>query len=313
MVRYSFLLAAIMMASSATAGECPAEAVPIQIIEGVGYDSFPNHDFILTLEDGTVKDVSHNGGRNNEFAFSAFKNANPHFSYFVKTVTKHVADRLGKENLCINNHDSRKRSLLQFVNWRLFIGREKLLTSVPSIDRIDNNLSGSCRVVSPWIDIVIGRSPVPWVRGVVRWNQRQLLADQAILDGASNVPPGVAKPLADRELYRVTFEYMDADIDHTPAAAKLKPLDVRVPADLLWLFRLAVQTTRWPFDTTAMNELDKSMAIVMEKGSKSYTALTMALIDRCLASEGENLHYSSILDAADLISLKQYKIDTPVR
>jgi len=309
MVRYSFLLAAIMMASSATAGECPAEAVPIQIIEGVGYDSFPNHDFILTLEDGTVKDVSHNGGRNNEFAFSAFKNANPHFSYFVKTVTKHVADRLGKENLCINNHDSRKRSLLQFVNWRLFIGREKLLTSVPSIDRIDNNLSGSCRVVSPWIDIVIGRSPVPWVRGVVRWNQRQLLADQAILDGASNVPPGVAMPLTQREFFHFAFEYADSEIDHVPATAKLKPIAARVPADLMWLFRRAVQTTRWPFDSEAMVTMRKAT----EKSTEKYTALTIALIDRCFASDGEELHYSSILDAADLISLKQYKIDTPFR
>ena len=52
------------------------------------------------------------------------------------------------------------------------------------------------------------------------------------------------------------------------------------------------------------------MDTAIEKGAERYTKLVIALIDRCLASGEVDVHYSSILDVSDLISLEQYKIDT---
>jgi len=303
MFRYYLLLAVLLVSCRATAGECPADAVPIQIIAGEKSD---DKDIIVTFNDGTKENVSALIREDAANVLSAFTHSDPSFSYFVETVTQHVAGRLGKDNLCTDNPDSTRRSSLRFVNWPITIGEVNPLALISIPDR---KHSASCRIVSPWIDFSFGRSPVPWVQGVVRWNQRQLLADQAILDGASNVPQGVAIPLTQREFFHFAFEYADSEIDHVPATAKLKPIAARVPADLMWLFRRAVQTTRWPFDSEAMVTMRKAT----EKSTEKYTALTIALIDRCFASDGEELHYSSILDVADLISLKQYKIDTPLR
>jgi hypothetical protein len=50
--------------------------------------------------------------------------------------------------------------------------------------------------------------------------------------------------------------------------------------------------------------------MAVSASAASYTKLILALIDRCLASNnGVNFQYKSILDVADLIPPKQYKID----
>jgi len=174
---------------------------------------------------------------------------------------------------------------------------------VPSLDV---RPSGGCRISSPWIDLAFERRPVPWIRGIVRWNQRQLLADQAVLAGARNVPPGVAMPLRGSEYSHFAHEYESSEIPPQPAA---KSIEERVPPDLLWLFRRAWQSTRGPFE----GYVNASMRKATEKGAEGYTKLVIALIDRCFASDGADIHYNSILDTADLISLEQYKIDTPIR
>ena len=81
----------------------------------------------------------------------------------------------------------------------------------------------------------------------------------------------------------------------------------RIPADLLWLFRHSWQSTRGgPFTGEALSAMDKAR----KKSVEPYTKLVIALIDRCLTSEGATLHYSNILDVAGLIPLDQYKIDS---
>jgi len=302
MLRYYILLAVLLVSGRATAGECPADAVPIQIITGRWLD---DKDVIVTLEDGTQKNVSARIRGDAVNVLSAFTHSDPSFSYFVKTVTQHVAGRLGKDNLCTDNPDSTKHSRLRFVNWPLTIGEVNPLALISIPDR---KLPASCRIVSPWIDFSFGRSPVPWVQGVVRWNERQLLADQAILAGARNVPSGVVMPLKFREFGHFELEYANSEImrEREPVAT---PIDAYIPEDLMWLFRRSWQSTRGPFGSFVAHSMD----IAIKKGIKNYTGLTIALIDRCLASDGEELHYSNILDAADLISLEQYKIDTPLR
>jgi len=224
----------------------------------------------------------------------------PHFRAFVTAVTEHVAARMTKENLCVDSTDSNKRSLLQFVNWPLanYYGDEPLV-SVPPLDA---RPSSGCRISSPWIDLVFERKPILSIRAIVRWNDRQLLADQAVLAGARNVPPGVAMPLKRSEYAHFLTEYANSEIRGEPAA---KPIEERIPPDMLWLFRHSWQSTRGGGFGPSLREAKK-------KGADGYTKLVNALIDRCFDSDGAALHYSTILDAADLVPL-EYKIDTLTR
>lgn len=116
----------------------------------------------------------------------------PAFNTFVATVTEHIATKLAQEKLCLNSTESKERSLVQFVH--MHIANPAANPSLPPAGS-----SGVCRITSPWIDIAIERELVPSVRAIVRFNERQLLADQAVMAGAQNVPPGVAMPLTSEE------------------------------------------------------------------------------------------------------------------
>lgn len=284
MLRFSLFLASVMAASTSTAGggsQCPVDTIPIQIVNEI------------------------RSGPETILSTAKTSDSNPHFSGFVTAVTEHVAARLARDKVCIDSANSKKRSLLQFVNWPLATSGNEPPAPVPSL--LDARPSDGCRISSPWIDLAFERRPVPWIRGVVRWNPRQLLADQAMLAGARNVSAGLAMPLKQSEfIHFAEGEYADSEIDHQPAA---KPIEERVPPDLLWLFRRAWQSTRGPFSGGARSAMNRAM----EKGAERYTELVIALIDRCFASNGADIHYNSILDIADLISLEQYKINTLIR
>lgn len=282
MLRLFLLMAGVMAVNTSTAGgvsSCPVDTVPIQIVSEEGRGS------VTTLSAAELSDSS------------------PQFRAFVKAVTEHVAARLARDKLCMASAESKQRSLLEFVNLPLIPRRDEPRAPAPSLDA---RPSVGCRISSPWLDLAVERKPLPSIRGVVRWNQRQLLADQAVLAGAQNVPPGVAKPLMNREVGHFVGEYMNSELLHEPA---VRPIEERVPPDLLWLLRRAWQSTRGPFLGYVSGALNKAT----EKGADGYTKLVIALIDRCLASDGAEIHYSSILDVADLIPLEQYKIDTPIR
>jgi hypothetical protein len=289
MFRFLLLVGSVMMTSTSMAGgvsQCSIDTVPIQITDDARRSDDARYGPVTTL--------------------SAVRISDPHFRAFVTTVTEHVAARLAKENLCLNSAESKERSLLQFVNW-------PLVTANPlaPIERLSMHPSSGCRITSPWIDIAIERKPVPWVRGIVRWNERQLLADQAALAGAQNVPLGVAKPLTRTEFESAAWDYGDyGDYDYSSSLPEpaVKLAKERTLPDLMWLFRRSSRT-RAPF----IGNASRSLNVAMEKGSEGYTKLVIALIDRCFASDGANLHYDSILDAADLIPLEQYKIETLAR
>jgi hypothetical protein len=288
MLRYFLLMVGMMAASTgAAAGDvvpCPGNTVPIEIsIPGVG-------DSVSSIE--------------------RMPSSLPHFRAFVTAVTEHVAARLDRDKLCINDnlntsHSQWERSLLQFVYWPLNI---HLDFNVPVLQDMGGQ-PVDCRISSPWIDLVVMRRPTPRVRGIFRWNERQLLADQAVLDGGrSNVPPSVAMPLKPSELDFFMDEY---DRSENPAA---KPIEERVPPDILWLFRRSLvpgRTSILPHSMRVYNSMRKAT----EKGAEGYTKLVIALVDRCFASSASgraNFHYTNILNAADLIPLEQYRIDMPI-
>jgi hypothetical protein len=302
---FRFLLAALALAavflpsrawaaSAGTAGDvssCSVDTVPIQVMT-------PGHS------SETMRSAAE------------ITNALPHFRAFVTAITEHVAARLDEDKLCIHGAEKMHsaewstRSWFQFLCWPLIMHRDYL---VPRMDSSGASSPPSCRITSPWIDLVLDRRPVPVIRGIVYWNERQLLADQAVLAGASNVPPGMAMPLKPDELGHFIGEYRRSEIHRRPTA---KPVEERVSPDILWLLRrtwpsTGGQTTPFPSPVIVRG----SMYRATEKGAEGYTKLVLALIDRCFASDGASLrlHYNGILDAADPILLEQYRIDTPLR
>lgn len=284
MLRFYLFVLGVMVASTSTAGDvsqCLVDTVPIQIVnEG----SSP----VTTLSAAKQaaffpREVGGGGG--------------PHFRAFVAAVTEHVAARLGKDKLCLDSAENKEGSLLQFMRWTIFRGNGPI-TPVTSLDARPSN---GCRITSPWIDLAIERKPVPWIRGIVRWNERQLLADQAVLAGAKNVPPGVAKPLTNSEFGAFMTEYTGWRYRGEQTA---KPIEERIPPDILWLLKHSPNGPM-PF----VGFVRKTMGGVREKGAEGYTKTVLALIDRCLASGGEEIRYHNILDVADTILFEQYKID----
>ena len=285
-LRFLLFLAGVMTASASAAenvSSCPGDTVPIQIMMP-GYGVSP------------IKRSA-----------AEIPNHLPHFQVFVTAVTEHVAARLVKDQLCMDSAESKARSLLQFEHWRYIMFREYI---VPEMDSSGASLFPSCRISSPWMDLIVDRSPVPLVRGIVYWNDRQLLADQAVLAGARHVPPGRAMPLSPSAEGHFRSEYRHPEIDR-------KPLEERVPPDILWLLRRV-----WP-DTGGRSTLVPdfvyvriAMHDVIQKGAAGYTQLVLTLIDRCFDSSASgrvDLHYDSILDIADPVLLDLYKIDTPRR
>ena len=164
--------------------------------------------------------------------------------------------------------------------------------------------SGVCRISSPWIDIAVEREPVPYVRAIVRYSDRQMIADQAVMAGVRNVPTGTAVPIhvSEMRVYRQVFLKSRPGMTTTPPP----PIEEIVPPDILWLFRNSHEVTRAPFGVAV------GMENAMAAGAKGYTNIVTALIDQCLASDGADIQYNNVLDVSDLISLEQYKIIAPL-
>ncbi|MDR1044125.1 MAG: hypothetical protein LBP33_03280 [Candidatus Adiutrix sp.] len=63
-----------------------------------------------------------------------------------------------------------------------------------------------------------------------------MLADQAVLAGARDVPPGVAMPLTADEYRRSISEYEHTELGvYVTSKPPEKPIEELVPPDFLWL------------------------------------------------------------------------------
>ena len=295
MLRFVIFLAGVMAVSTGSAegvSPCPVDSIPIQIVSG------DLNTTVTTLSDIVIPE-SPNPPMD--------KYLPPNFlKEFVVAVTEHATARLGGDKLCLDSVDSKKRSLLQFVVLPFALNNPLNLPQPLNVSP-----SNGCRISSPWIDLAIERKPIPWIRATVRWNFRQFLIDQAVLAEAKNVPPGVAQPLSTAEFSSAVQnfrKYGDHDYPSSLPEPAVKLAEERMPPDLLWAFRTAQQNKHPPIDFF----IYRPMYTAVGKSAEGYTKLVLALIDRCLASDGGNLHYNNIVDTADLISLEKYKIDMPI-
>jgi len=281
MIRLFLFFMAIVMVTGGTSmaenlSTCSVDTVPIQITYGT------MNNQVTTLSAAKII------------------NFPPSFPDFVTAITKHVAVKLAQENLCLDSAESQERSLLQFAPWPI------TANDPPPVPLLEKESSYACRISSPWIDLVVERGPIPSVRGIVRYSERQLLVDQAVLAEVRDVTPSVAMPLKQRDFEQYANEYTESKMSIEPEE---KPIEERVPPDLLWLFRRAWQGTLYFLGDAAYDFMRKAM----EANAENYTKLVIALFDLSLASAGEDIHYDSILEVADLISLEEYKIVKPIR
>lgn len=286
-----FVFMVIMMAIGGTsmaesASTCHVDTLPIQIMRGASPKP------VATL------------------STTNFSSGDSSFNTLVTDVTEHLVGRLAQENLCLTHDDSKARSLVQFAFLRVVVS-ENDSHIVPLLQPLEAPSSGVCRIYSPWIDIAIERHPVPYVRAIVRFSERQLLADQAVLAGARNVPLGVAMPLSPedfRQYKRAYLAYLDPELypyhPHRETTPLEKPIEELVPPDILWLLNHTPQSDMPPMETIAMMD-------AMKLGSEGYTKIVIALIDQCFASAGTDRHYNSILNVADLVPIEVYKIVMP--
>lgn len=286
-----FLLISVVAAGGTSMAEnvstCSVDMVPIQILD--------------TLWEGKVTTLSAVGS----------PSGIPSFNAFVSNVTEHIAAKLAQEKLCLNSAESKERSLVQFAFIHV-AASENDNHITPLLQPLEVQTSSVCRISSPWIDIAIERGPVPSVRAVVRFNERQLLADQALIAGASDVPSGVAMPLKAGDLTRYVSMYQHSKEYFLIGGKPLeKPIEELVPPDVLWLLSRTRFVDLPGSETIAMRD-------AMDWGAEGYTKIVITLIDQCFVSNSANIKHGSIQDMADLVPLELYKIvmpiiETPVR
>ena len=272
------LLVGLLLINSSAAGEisgCPKNDIPIQIINQT--TSGP----VTFISEADISDPS--------------PSISPHFRYFVTSITERIKTNLGKDNICVDTN----RSLISFVKWPLTVrpNDELLSPSLPQNKRV----ASGCRITSPWIELVIERGQFPLVQGIVRWNQRQLLADQANLDAGRDVIVGLASPLGSKEL-----AIFAEDFERSMTLEEQKNgIEDRIPPDIFWLFK---HTAKSGFESYYMN-VRGSVVSAQIINADDYTKLVLALIDRCMNSGEEVIEYKSIVDAHELIDVEQYKIE----
>ena len=284
MFRFLLFLGGVMMAGTSMAesvSKCPVDSVPIQLASHG--EVFPETTLSAAKLSGFAR-----------LPIGDY----PYFPAFVTTVTEHIVAKLAEDKLCLSSAKSKEHSNLQFVHWLFFSPDDKPLVPAPPLNVRPTN---GCWVSSPWIDIAIERKPIPWVRAVIRFNERQLITDQAILAGAYNMPSGIAIPLMATKYRSFVYEFKRS-LDGSKATTKR--IEERIPPDLLWLFR------RFQLSGFLGGDMDQ---VLQKGGAEGYTKLVIKMIDRCFASKGTGDHYNSIYDVGDWFFLEQYMINMPVQ
>jgi hypothetical protein len=165
------------------------------------------------------------------------------------------------------------------------------------------------RLNSPWVKLEISGQPVRRIDAVFVWNERQFLRDQAVMAGGTLFREGPPVSIDAAVLAQYSEDYANLIVLASPEASKavLAEFATRMPPEVLWLYRHAVQSTRASFSVFAMAALDATLA----KARQGYANIVIALFDRCFKSAvGTNEHYDSVLDLKSITSLELYRIET---
>lgn len=232
------------------------------------------------------------------------------FGRFVEEVTSRLSAELEQRGLC----DTAKGTPVieaRFVHMPLLAE-----SFTPVVAAEDGTNSGQCRITSPWLRLVNDPKATPPIRATFIWNERQVLFDQAALSGApaDPLPLKPLKPLKplNRQSYmdflrmyqdEEMFVLLSEEEEMLGPESKRRPLDGRVPADMLWLFRKSWQTTRSPFS----HYVGFAYQNAMEQAAPRQAALTIGLVQRCLDARAGHHIFNTIRDTASIM-LDAYRI-----
>jgi hypothetical protein len=160
---------------------------------------------------------------------------------------------------------------------------------------------------SPWVKLTVAPPPRCFVRAVFMWNERQFLLDQALMAGARAWPDEHLLSIDASDLDKFEQDYTNSVMLVLPQAAidGLAHVSERIPPDILWLFRHALQSTRAPFSTFVIDALNAAV----RRATPGYTDLVKRLVDRFFASEVMEQRYETILALADVLPPQHYRIE----
>jgi hypothetical protein len=167
---------------------------------------------------------------------------------------------------------------------------------------------GSCSLMSPWVQLTIDRSSNLTVQAVFIWNERQVLLDQALLAGADIPDLGSPKSITSHLFEEYVQDYVDTILlasSPEERALAQESIAKRIPADILWLFRHAWQSTFAPFSM----EVHHALGLTLKRASPSHIALVEMLANRGIAQCRTGERYRTILDLRDIVDLSDYRID----
>lgn len=226
------------------------------------------------------------------------------FKDFIIAITTHLASRLGPSTPGFPSGAGPADLSLLFISRPLIIpaGAAKVAQR-PGPPRPP----GAGHLDSPWVQLTIGRSPKSTLQAVFLWNERQVLLDQAQLAGAT-LPPG-PQSLSDQVFEHYVQDYADSVLLAPSPEERVRAQDSigqRIPADILWLFRHAWQSTFAPFSMEARHAL----GLTLKRAAPAYIALVEALVDRGLAQDLQEERYSTLRELQGIVDVSAYRLDS---
>jgi hypothetical protein len=225
----------------------------------------------------------------------------PYLKSFVASLTNYISTRFPNAGSCTENSDRGSMSSLTFVRLPLVTSGNNPLAATPKLSPSFPGIT--CRLDSPWVKLAIRNSDKPLIQGVFIWNERQFLADQALLANPNLTLDSPPIPLSNRLFEKYAADYADSEILQSPSGKA--SITERIPLDVLWLFRNSPQTTFIPFSSAARS----SMNTMSKRVAKNYINLTQKLFDQCFASaQKSEQRYETVLDLRNTISLDRYQI-----
>ncbi|MGI0481758.1 hypothetical protein ACN4EE_13330 [Geminocystis sp. CENA526] len=228
----------------------------------------------------------------------------PYFKSFVTSLTNYVSSKYSPAESCEENSGKKPMNSLIFVRLPLVTSGNDPLTPPPELDNIISNVT--CRLDSPWVKLTIDRSDTTLIQAIFIWNERQFLADQALLTNPNLSLNSPLVTLSSHLFLEYVGDYANSEIQRSPSEENAtKPISQRIPADVLWLFRHSWQSTRGPFSNMALSGMRKTV----EQGANGYTNLTKILVDQCFTSSKTDIRYKNVLDLQPIFTLDQYQIN----
>lgn len=235
--------------------------------------------------------------------------ANSHFKRFVSTLSNYIANKINEKEECPQTSTPDGTIILSFV-YRPLITNTKPYSAPTFPSEFDKKTSNICRIDSPWVKLSLSYVPQLTLNAVITWNERQMMVDQAVLNGADMPPPGSPiAPIEDTLFEKYITDYSNTVLLAASPEARVTAqtnIEKRIPSEVLWLFRHAWQSTFAPFSMEARHAL----GTLQEKAEPHYILLAETLVSRCFESANVNETYKSILELSKIFNVDIYRIET---